>query len=90
VSRIIYTFVLVVALAACSKKKEEPAATPAGSATPVVTADAATGSAEGSAAAAADPVDLPTEVDFEDSASTEITDKNVEARVKAIEAELQQ
>jgi hypothetical protein len=89
VSRVIYTFVLVAALAACGKKKEESA--PAtGSATPVVVADAAgsaAGSAEGSAAVA-EPLDVPTEVDFEDLATTEITDKNVEARVKAIEQEL--
>lgn len=91
-TRLICTFVVAAALAACGKKQEEPA--PAqGSATPTAVEDAAVGSAAGSgqgSAAEAEPLDVPTEVDFEDLASSEITDKNVEARVKAIEQELQQ
>jgi hypothetical protein len=71
----------VLALAACGNKKKEepPAATPP---VPVATADAATAE-QGSAEAAA--VDVPTGVDFEEQAATDITDKNVEAKVKAIE-----
>jgi hypothetical protein len=74
-----------LALAACGNKKKEepPAATPPP--VPVATADAATPE-QGSAEAAA--VDVPTDVDFEEQAATDITDKNVEAKVKAIEEEL--
>jgi hypothetical protein len=67
-----------------------PPATPppaAGSAEPSgETAGSGSGNDSGSAAA----VDLPAETDFEDEAAKKITDKNVEAQVKAIEAELQQ
>ncbi len=87
-----YTLVLLVALVGCKKPREAPPAG-AGSATPVsVAADAETGSGQGSAAdsAQAADVDVPTEVDFEDQATAEIDDKNVEARVKAIEQELAQ
>lgn len=92
-SRHVWTLVLVAALAACgSKKKEEPASTEgSGSATAVVADDANTGSAAGSAAGSADTtadIDVPTEVDFEEQAATDITDKNVEAQVKAIEKDL--
>lgn len=51
---------------------------------------AASGSAAGSGSAAAAPVDVPTEVDFEDDATAKITDKNVEAQVKALESQLDQ
>jgi len=47
---------------------------------------AAAGSA-GSAAAAAE-VDVPTEVDFEGDAKAKIDEKNVEAKLKAVEQEL--
>ena len=45
----------------------------------------------GSAAPVAEaPVDVPTEVDFETEATTDITDKNVEAKLKSLEGELAQ
>jgi len=87
-------FALIITLAACSKKKEAPPAPPPAptpAPTPVVTADAAAaGSAAGSGSAQAADVDVPTEVDFEDQASKDIDDKNVEAHVKAIEQDLSQ
>jgi hypothetical protein len=83
-----------MALAACGSKKEQAPATgsagSAGSAAVVVADDAGAGSGSGSAQAQAEPVDVPTEVDFEELATSEITDKNVEARVKELEGELAQ
>jgi hypothetical protein len=82
--------VLLAAFAGCSKKKEEPA--PAPPPVPAAVADAAVGSAadtgSGTGSAQAADVEVPTEVDFEEQATTEITDKNVEAQVKAIEKDL--
>jgi hypothetical protein len=86
---------LVLALASCGKKKDEPAAMPpAGSAAP---APAGSGSAAPAGSAAPTPapapaaqVDVPTEQDFEAGAKTAVDDKNVEAKVKAIETELGQ
>ncbi|MBC7978168.1 MAG: hypothetical protein H7138_24555 [Myxococcales bacterium] len=49
-------------------------------------APAGTGAGSDNAAA----VDLPAETDFEDEAAKKITDKNLEAQVKAIETELGQ
>lgn len=83
---------LVFSVAGCKKKQPAPApdngsavatgsAMGSGSAAPVV----ATGSAAGSAA-----VDVPTEQDFEDKAATDITDKNVDAKLKSLEADLSQ
>jgi hypothetical protein len=92
----------LVTLGACNKKSEAPPPGPASGAVappppPPITAPpsgAAPGSA-GSAAPAAGSgsaavVDVPAEMDFEAEAAKKITDKNVEAQVKAIEAELQQ
>jgi hypothetical protein len=84
------TFALTVALAACgSKKDKEPPPAP-----PPTTGSAATGSAgsamtgsAGSAAPAA-AADVPTEMDFEQQAKSDITDKNVDTEVKKIEADL--
>jgi uncharacterized lipoprotein NlpE involved in copper resistance len=59
-----------------------PPAAGSGSAAP------AAGSAAGSGSAAAAQVDVPTEQDFEDKATTKITDKNVEAEVGALEKQL--
>ena len=85
------TFALTVALAACgSKKEKEPPPTP-----PPTTGSAMTGSgsATGSAGSAVTPppagaVDVPTEMDFEQQAKTDITDKNVDTEVKKIETDL--
>jgi hypothetical protein len=85
------TFALTVALAACgSKKEKEPPPAP-----PPTTGSAATGSAmtgsAGSAAVTPPPAaaaDVPTEMDFEQQAKTDITDKNVDTEVKKIEADL--
>ena len=71
------------------KKKEDPAATPPPAqqqpAQPAPPPPAAP-----DAAPAPQAVDVPTTTDFEDQASKDITDKNVEAKVKAMEAELGQ
>jgi hypothetical protein len=81
--------VIVGGLGACgNKSKEAPPAVGSGSAPAPVIEDAATGSGAGSATADAEPLDVPTEVDFEDLASSEITDKNVEARMKELESDL--
>lgn len=90
------TIVTVLALGACGKK-DKPAPEPgSASATPVTTGSgsgSAAGSGSGSAVAAgsgsaAEPVDLPTEMDYEELAAEEITDKTVEARLKALEGQL--
>ncbi len=89
-------FALAITLAACGGKKEDkaPPAPTTGSAVAMGSAGSAveTGSA-GSAAAtgsagSAVAVDVPTEVDFEAKAKTDITDKNVDAQVKKIEDDL--
>lgn len=86
------TIALTVALAACGGKKDKdepkPTPPPAGSAATGSAGSAAmTGSGSaGSAAPAA--VDVPTEMDFEQQAKTNITDKNVDTEVKKIEADL--
>ncbi|MEJ7603735.1 MAG: hypothetical protein WKG01_37955 [Kofleriaceae bacterium] len=95
---------LTFAFAACGKKpndKQEPAptsgSTTAGSATAgsdtagsgAVVATGSNGSAAGSGSAA-DDVEVPTEADFEVDATAKITDKNLEAEVKALEAQLAQ
>ena len=89
----------LLTLGACNKKSENPPPGPAsGSVTPpppipappsgppIDSAGSAPAAGSGSAAA----VDVPTEMDFEGEAAKKITDKNVEAQVKAIESELQQ
>ena len=94
----------LVTLGGCNKKSENPPPSPgissgaamsggsaAGSATAAGSGSAAdTGSAAGSGSAAAAAVDVPTEEDFESDASAKITDKNVEAQVKALESQLEQ
>ena len=92
--RIPLVLLTVVLLSACGKKQDAPQPG-AGSATPVAVVADAAASGEGSAAGSADSaqaadVDVPTEVDFEDQATADIDDRNVEARVKAIEQELAQ
>lgn len=98
--KLLGSLVLVVALGACGKKKEEAPAPSPGPASAVATGSdvgsgsaPAMGSATGSAVAAgsgsaAAPVDVPTEMDYEDLANQEITDKTVDARVKALETQL--
>ena len=94
---------LVFAVAACGKKpaetKQEPAPTPTTASGSAVTdpgsgsGAVATGSGDGSAPAAAaltPPRSSPTAVDFEADATAKITDKNLEAEVKALEAQLAQ
>jgi hypothetical protein len=88
-----YLFIAALVLAGCSKKKQEappPAPTPVatGSAVP---AGSAAGSDTGSATAAAgSDVDVPTEQDFEAQAKADITDKNVDSKLKEIEGDLAQ
>jgi hypothetical protein len=85
------TFALTVALAACGSKKDKeppPAPPPTGSAATGSAGSAGsamTGSAGSAAPAAAD---VPTEMDFEQQAKSNITDKNVDTEVKKIEADL--
>jgi len=89
---------------ACGKK-EEPKPTVASGSAPTAgsdtTAMAGSGSAgsagamagsgsAGSAAAPAAEVEVPTEVDFEGEAAAKIDEKNVEAKLKAVEQELTQ
>jgi hypothetical protein len=81
-------------LGACGKKDKEAPPTPA----PAPTAAAGSGSAEaGSAAGSAEtpppavaeePIDVATEMDYEDLANSEITEATVEARLKALESDL--
>lgn len=90
--------VIAVALAACGKDKSSAPA--AGSATGSAPGDTGSGSAAGSAApagsnadsgsavAAEEPVDVPTEMDYEELAAEDITDKTVEARLKELETQL--
>ena len=84
-------WLLIAALLAstgCKKKQPEPtpAPPPAGSAMTGSAAPApepvATGSAAGSA------VDVPTEQDFEAQANKDITDKNVDDKLKTLENDL--
>ena len=87
------TFALTLALAACGSKKDKeppPAPPPTGSA---ATGSAMTGSAGSAGSAAVTPppaaaADVPTEMDFEQQAKTDINDKNVDTEVKKIEADL--
>ncbi len=92
--KFVVSLIAMAALAGCGGKKEK-AEPSAGSAETVGSADTGSGSAAGSdagsaagSAAEAEPLDVPTKVDFEELAESEITDKNVEARVKELETEL--
>jgi hypothetical protein len=102
---LLVTIAGLLTLGGCNKKSENPPPGPAsGAVTPPATpppagSAAPTGEMAGSAAptgemagsgSAAAVVDLPAETDFEDEAAKKITDKNIEAQVKAIEAELGQ
>jgi len=92
----------LLTLGACNKKSENPPPGPASgtaapmpppppvSAPPSGPTPGSAAPAAGSAAGSAAVVDVPTEMDFEGEAAKKITDKNVEAQVKAIESELQQ
>jgi hypothetical protein len=84
-----YLMMIALALTACGGKKEDKKETPppaTGSAMAGSGSAAMTGS--GSAAPAAAAVDVPTEMDFESQAKTDITDKNVDQQVKKIETDL--
>jgi hypothetical protein len=88
-------FGLLLVLAACGKKdKEQPAPPPTPGSASAVAAGSDVGSGSGSAVAAGSgsaveaPVDVPTEMDYEDLANEEITDKTVEARLKQLETQL--
>ncbi len=76
-------------LAGCTKKHEEPAPAPtmgSGSAAAMTgSAPAPEPVATGSAGSA---VDVPTEQDFEQQAAKDITDKNVNDKLKTIENDL--
>ncbi|MEO7729608.1 MAG: hypothetical protein ABIY55_01445 [Kofleriaceae bacterium] len=86
----------LLTLGACNKKSENPPPGPAsGSMTPpppppVTPPPSGSAGSAAPAAGSAAVVDVPTEMDFEGEAAKKITDKNVEAQVKAIETELQQ
>lgn len=86
--------IAALVFAGCSKKKQEqPAPEPAGSAMAAGSAmgsGSATGSAapDMAAAGSGSAVDVPTEQDFEDKAASDITDKNVDSKLKSLEADL--
>jgi hypothetical protein len=80
--------IAALVLGGCSKKKQEPAPEPVGSAAPVA-AGSATGSAPAPAAGSA-AVDIPTEQDFEAQAKTDVDEKNVDTKLKDLEAQLGQ
>jgi hypothetical protein len=100
VKHVIYMIVVSALMFACGKKNEgEPAAAPTPPAEPAGSAAAAVdpaqpgaGSADPAAVAEAPPaeeeLDVPTEVDFEELAGAEITDKNMAARFAELEKEL--
>lgn len=88
-------------LGGCKNKKNPPAANNPGSAEVAGSAGSAgsamagsAGSAEGSGSAAmagsgsSAAVDVPTEEDFEAQAKTDVTDKNLSTKVKALEDEM--
>src|SRR5690242_15046586 len=89
-------------LSGCKNKKNPPAANNPGSAEVAgsagsagsAMAGSAAGSAEGSGSAAmagsgsSAAVDVPTEEDFEAQAQTDVTDKNLSTKVKALEDEM--
>lgn len=89
-SKVTTTLLLCAALAACGKKKDEPATSPpapTGSATVVqAPADAVAVATPDAAEAAA--VEVPTEADFEDQAATDITEQTLPAKLSALEKEL--
>ena len=88
-------FIVAIALVGCGKKDDKPPPPPpptgsAGSAT-AMTGSGSAAAGSGSAtmpAGAGSAVDVPTEDDFEDQSKTTITDKNVEAKTKALEDDL--
>jgi hypothetical protein len=95
------TLSLALALGACKGKNQEPAPAPpspaqvqpqgrAGGETGSAAAPVAEGTDTGSAGSAADeaPVDVATEMDYEDLATDEITEATVENKLKALEGEL--
>jgi hypothetical protein len=92
-NRIARILVACALVGGCDKKKETPAEPPvtAGSADAGSAGSAGSGSA-GSATPTetAGEVEVPTEVDFETDANAKITDKNLEAEVKAMEEQLAQ
>jgi hypothetical protein len=86
-------FAAALAAGACSKSEKGATTDQAADAAAKPAAgDAATAAVagDGGAAAAADTADggLPTAQDFEEEASSEITDKNLEAELKKIEGDL--
>ena len=92
-NRIARILVACALVGGCGKKKETPAEPPVatGSADAGSAGSAGSGSAgSGSAVADQADVEVPTEVDFETDAKAKITDKNVEAEVKALEEQLAQ
>lgn len=94
--KIAITFILAGALAACGGKKSENNAG-SGSATAVGSGSSAgsgsamaagSGSAMAAGSGSAAALDLPTEADFEDQATTDITEKNVDDKLSALEKDL--
>ena len=79
----------LVASTGCKKKHEEPAPVPTtGSAAMTGSAAAPEPVATGSATAGSAAVDVPTEQDFEAQANKDITDKNVDDKLKTLENDL--
>lgn len=79
----------LLASTGCKKKHEEPAPAPTtGSAAMTGSAPAPEPVATGSATAGSAAVDVPTEQDFEAQADKDITDKNVDDKLKTLENDL--
>ena len=78
----------LVASTGCKKKHEEPAPAPTTGSAMTGSAPAPEPVAVGSAAAGSAAVDVPTEQDFEAQANKDITDKNVDDKLKTLENDL--
>jgi hypothetical protein len=81
--RTLLTAALLTLSVACEKSEPPPAA----DVTPPTPAPVATPSAP-AAAAAEEPIDLPTEEDFEEEAEQKVTPKSLEAELDALEKEI--
>jgi hypothetical protein len=88
VNRIILVLATCLALAACGNKKDERPPAPSRAPAPVPVATPSTPPTEPAGSGSAAASDVPTEIDFEAQARTDIDEKNVDQRVKAIEQEL--
>ncbi len=91
---IILVLGLATILGGCKKRHADEAAAPTAAASNSMAGSAdgsamtGSGSAANGTATAAPAADLPTSVDFEDQASKDVTDSNLEAKLGALEKQL--